>query len=352
MNSINKINIIPLNKVQKTGQNPVFASTRPAESNSFEKTNNTINKKKIIIALLTGVVTLFAAYKSAKYLKTTTLKKGEKAIKPSNGKPKKAPKIEPPKITKEEGKAVTTQIPITKQSIEPSPKAIQLAEEYKQLLEKQDYQSAITARQKLIELKDEGFVFFNNKLVSKTSKEAFAPLKEIPTKELNSATDLERIECPSILKIENPKFAKLSNPDNFGIENICVSTYNYTARGYGHYFRENTQLLLRVNGMSNYFPETERSWVMGHDYLRNFKTRKEHYVTTLSFGEGMDGNGRTPGFVLSLEGDYSIEQMEALKNRLIETGLIDDLKFIDNYTTGKELIGKIVDETIAFMNKK
>lgn len=380
MDKVNSVNSINLNKIQSRTSRSVTA-TRPIPNDSFEKSGSDKAKKetKAMVAVLAGIVALFAAYRGAKYLKkiikpkTSVVEDGVKVVTPTKiEKPKaiEAPKktkidetlvkdaeiIEtntaPKEIVKETEMVVKPAVAkgvVKSKSLEPTEKAKQLAEEYKQLSESRQWNAA---RQKQIELKDEGFVLFNGKLVHKTSKEAFAPMEVRPTQELYKESDLAHIECPGILKVEDKLFAKPSNPEKFGIENISVATYDYTSRGYGTYYRENSVLLKRDGGMSECFPEAKRSWVMGHDYLQNFKTRKNHYVTTLAFGEGLNANGRPPGFVLSLEGDYSAETMEALKNRLIETGMIDDLILKDSFETGKELMSKIVDETIAFMNKK
>lgn len=393
MDKINNINNIkPLNAFKQKQHSGIV--THPIPQDSFEKTDstNTSKKKKFILAL-SIIVGLFGIYKGAKglskYLKIKTKKVPEKKTNlieaPKNNikdeikvliptKIETPKQIETPKVTKFDTtqikdaeiieikpKTITdavepiTSSPAVKDVVETktilaTEKAKQLAEEYKQLIEKQDF---INAHQIELKLNEEGFVIFNDKIVHKCSKEAFNPLRVAQTEDVSSVDEFSSyfqdcpIKCPKKIKTNNNRISNLDKPEKFGIENIGVSYYR---GGQKNYFQEKTVLLTNPYGMSQDFPEGERVWVMGHDYLNNYKTRKKHYVTTLNFNESYKHNARPHGFVLSLEGDYNVETIEALKNRLIETGLANE--FILAKTEAKEILDKIVDEVIAFMNKK
>ena len=348
MEKVLNINSYQTNINFKKVKSPNLA-TQPIPSDSFESSNSSNDKKgrNTLLAILCGAVVLFAGYKSIKYLKNhpkiKSFSKNKDIPKHKPSKQKSTPQIEAPK------KDSTTPIKDIKaeQDIKPTERIKQIAEEYKNLLEKEDYAAA---RQKKQELSKEGFLFFNNKLVHKTSKEAFNPLETIPTKEITSTYDLDNVICPSIIRTPDPQFSEVINPKKFGIENMNVTVYDYIGMGDNVYIRDESRLLKRDTGMSAEYPSKKRSWLMGHDYLEDINTGKYHYVTTLAFGEGLNIHGRPPGFVLSLEGDYSVETIEALKNRIIKTGLIEDL-IQRNYSDGKKVMDKIVDEAIAFMNK-
>ena len=376
MDRIQNTNIIhtnnTYNKVNNTGK---ISTSSPKDS--FEKSDakDIDESKKIILALVGGIVALFALYKGVKYFKNIKKTKsvaGDEGVNAFEAaKPKKPKPVETPKETNIEGIAgrepestekivsaadnvedamlttVTREVQ-PEQLLKPTEKAEQLAEEYRKLIKERNYKAAF---QKRIELKDEGFIIYKDKLVHKTSKEAFQPLETVAMQDLNSASELEKIVCPTIIKTEDPKFAKVVNPKNFGIENINAGAYDYIGMGATPYYHENMRLLAREGGMSTKFPEGVRSWLMGHDYLKNWGTGKYHYVTTLAFGEGLNVHGRPPGFILNLEGDHSIQTIEALKNRLIETGLVDDLILCESSKSGKKIMDRIIEEVIVFMNK-
>ena len=226
MDKISSINSINSNKIQSRTSHSVVAS-RPIPNDSFEKSGSDKAKKdrKAMVTVLAGIIALFAAYKGAKRLKkvvkpkTSAVEEGARVVTPTKIEKPKA--IEAPKKTKidetlvkdaeiietntapkeivKEAEAVVkpavTKGVVKSKSLEPTEKAKQLAEEYKQLSESRQWSAA---RQKQIELKDEGFVLFNGKLVHKTSKEAFAPLEVRPTQEFRSGRDLDRIDCPGI----------------------------------------------------------------------------------------------------------------------------------------------------------